>query len=248
MVAATNNAKHVELTTLAPARCEAYSFLAAAFSEPPSCEQLDRIRNDTFLCDAAQLFGEPVLSLLGDYAAGRQTIAELQREAHQEYTNLFQVPGGQYVTPYESVYCDTREIAGQNVKGLLMGQPAVDVQKWYRLAALEIAEEYKDLPDHICLELNYLARLCRKEQEFAGVGDQAKLTRAWEMQRDFLAAHIVTWIGMLRDKIHEKSRNAYFRAVADMAVEFTQRDLVTLEDMLGRSQGRSVPEYDKLGS
>ncbi len=150
------------------------------------------------------------------------------------------------MTPYESVFRDTREIAGKQVKGLLMGPSAVDVQKWYGLAAVEISDEYKDLPDHICLELNYLAHLCNKEQEFAASADEARLTRCREMERDFLAAHVVTWIGGLRVKIREKSKHPYYLAMADLAVEFTQRDMATLEGVLGPSTGRAVPEYDEL--
>ncbi|MHC4441515.1 MAG: TorD/DmsD family molecular chaperone [Planctomycetota bacterium] len=238
--------KGLELKELASARQTVYSFLRAAFSEPPSGEQLDALRASDFLCEAGKLFSEHVLAPLTEYARTDTAIADLQREGRQEFMNLFKVPGGQYVTPYESVYRDTREIAGKKVKGLLMGQCAVDVQKWYQLAALEIADEYKDLPDHICLEFNYLAHLCGKEREFDSAGDEAKLARTWLMQRDFLAGHIIPWIGLLGDKIHEKSQHTYFRAVADMAVEFTGRDLATLEGLLGKSSGHSSPQYDEI--
>jgi len=240
-----DNAKCLELKELASARQKVYSFLSAAFSEPPSSEQLEALRASDFLCEAGKLFSEHVLIPLTKYARTDAAIADLQRQGRQEFMNLFKVPGGQYVTPYESVYRDTRDIAGKKVKGLLMGQYAVDVQKWYQLAALEIADEYKDLPDHICLEFNYLAHLCGKESKFASVGDEKKIIRTWSMQRDFLAGHIVPWIALLSDKIHENSQHAYFCAVANMAVEFTKRDLATLEGVLGKSSGHSAPQYDE---
>ncbi len=242
-----NQDNKADLAALAPARREVYAFLSAAFSEPPSVEGLTAIRGDAFLSSAAEMFSDDTLAPLRRFASASDETTELCRQAHQEFMSLFKVPGGQYVTPYESVFRDTGEIGGKQTKGLLMGQSAIDVQKWYRLAALEIAQEYKDLPDHICLELNYLAHLCAKEQEFASAGDEARLTRAWEMQRDFLAAHVVSWIDALRDKIYEKSQHAYFRAVADMAVEFTRRDLATLEGLLGPSRGTSMPEYSQVG-
>lgn len=229
-----------EMIALAPARREVYAFLSSAFAEPPSEESLAALRSDVFLSSAAAMFSEQTLTTFRRYGEAAGYIGDLKDQAHQEFMNLFKVPGGQYVSPYESVYRDTRDVAGQRVKGLLMGPSAVDVQKWYRLAAVEICDEYKDLPDHVCLELNYLAHLCAKEQEFASTKDWAKLARAWEMQRDFLAAHVVTWLGELRDKIHEKSHNAYFRALADMAVEFTQRDLATLEGVVDPSKSHSA--------
>jgi TorA maturation chaperone TorD len=134
-----------------------------------------------------------------------QQIRQIEEDLNNRPMNLFKVPGPQYVTPYEAVYRDTREINGQTVGGLLAGQSTVDVQKWCRLAAIEVTEDFKNLPDHIALEFNHLAHLCFKERQFAGSGDEARLTRAWEMQRDFLASRLAEWIAPLRDKIHEKS-------------------------------------------
>ena len=226
---------------LAPARQQVYAFLGAAFSEPPSAAQLEALRTEDFLDQAATFLDENLLANLREFAHAAELIVDLESQARREFMNLFKVPGGQYVTPYESVYRDTREVAGQQVKGLLMGPSAVDVQKWYRLAALEIADDYPDLPDHIALELNYLAHLVGKERQFAADADEAKLLCAREMERDFLAGHVLPWIGPLRDKIHEKSQHAYFRSVADMAATFAEQDLAMLEESLGASAGHSAP-------
>lgn len=231
------------LTALAPERTAVYGFLSAAFSGPPGPERIAAIRGGDFLASAAEIFSAETLAPLRQLAQSPQPIAELERQLRQEFMNLFKVPGAQYVTPYESVFRDARNLEGQPVKGLLMGQSAIDVQQWYRLAALDISPEFKDLPDHIALELNYLAQLCAKEQEFAADGDEAKLRRAWEMERDFLAAHVVSWAGALHDKIKENSQNLYFLAVAEMLADFTAQDLAALEEALGPSRRASAPGY-----
>jgi TorA maturation chaperone TorD len=199
------------------------------------------LRSDAFLDAAGGLLTPQTLDALSAYAKTWPSDAVAVQQTRQEFMNLFRVPGAQYVAPYESVYRDTHDVNGQRVSGLLMGPSAVDVRKWYRLAALEISEEYGDLPDHVGLELQYMAHLCGKEAEFSASGNQAKLIRAGEMQRDFAAAHLVPWLPPLRDRIHEKSRLAYFRAVADLAVEFTRRDLATLEAVLGPSSAAPMP-------
>lgn len=227
--------REAEMVKLAPARRCIYGFLSSAFSEPPTVEALAAIRSDLFREWVEALLSARTAEALRRFSDTSDRTPEREPQAHQEFMNLFKVPGGQYVTPYESVFRDEREVAGTTVRGLLMGKSAVDVQKWYRLAALDISDEYRDLPDHVGLEFNYLACLCDKEQEFAEKGDEGKLKQTWEMQRDFLAAHVVTWIEQLRDAIYEKSQHAYFRAVADLAVEFAQRDLSTLEDLIGPS-------------
>ncbi len=234
------------MVKLAPARRCIYGFLSSAFSEPPTAVALAAIRSDLFREWAEALLSTRTTEGLRRFSEAVDRTPELERQAYQEFMNLFKVPGGQYVTPYESVFRDEREVAGTSVRGLLMGKSAVDVQKWYRLAALDISDEYKDLPDHVGLEFSYLACLCDKEQEFAEAGDEGKLKRTWEMQRDFLAAHVVTWIEQLRDAIYEKSQHAYFRAVADLAVEFALRDLATLEGVVEPSRGNSIPEYGEV--
>ena len=235
--------KSQERKCLTPDRQKQYAFLSTALAQPPSAEWLETIRSSDFPPADVGVFTEPIFDRSRCFTAGDTTASTLENDARQEFMNLFRVPGGQYVAPYESVYRDTRDIGGQKVKGLLMGRSAIDVRKWYRLAAIEPADDYNDLPDHICLELSYLEHLCGKEREFGSLGDSPKLTRAREMQRDFLAGHVVTWVPILRDKILEKSQNDYFRALGDVTVEFTQRDLATLEDFLGSSSASSVPEY-----
>ncbi|NIA14346.1 MAG: hypothetical protein GWP08_09705 [Nitrospiraceae bacterium] len=229
---------------LAVSRQNVYAYLARAFSAPPSSEEIRSLGNIGLLDEAASLFSDAMASALQQCAALAANGDEWESLARDEFMRLFKVPGAHYVMPYESVYRDTREIEGEEVTGLLMGESAVDVQKWYRLAALDISEDFKDLPDHIALELMYLAHLCIKEREFASAHDEAHLLRAWEMERDFLAAHVVAWIVPLRNKICEKTQHPYFRAVAELAVDFSRGDLATIEDLLGHSNSKSAPQYN----
>jgi TorA maturation chaperone TorD len=217
---------------MAAARETMYEFLSTSFSEPPSKDMLRAL--------VAAVADGALVSVLDDSLDLRleslQVCAEealesevAMRNLRQEFMDLFKVPGGKYVTPYESVYRDTREIEGTQVSGLLMGPSAIDAQRWYRLGAAEITDQIKDLPDHIAVELGFMAYLCRKEQEFALADDHSHLLRAREMERDFLASHIVPWIGDLHDRISKKSNHAYFRSVSQIAFSFARDDLSKLQ-------------------
>lgn len=232
-----------ELAALAAPRDRLYSFLSAAFAAPPAPTTLAAVRAPEFLDATAEVFSERTVAALRLVAESCASAEGFEREARQEFMNLFKVPGGQYVPPYESVFRDARDIDGRTVSGLLMGPSAMAVQQWYRLGALDISPEWEDLPDHIALELAYLAHLCAKEQEFASGGQEGLLGRAWEMERDFLAAHVVSWAGAMSHRIQSKTSHPYFLAVAALLVEFTQSDLITLENLLGPSQGRPLPDY-----
>jgi TorA maturation chaperone TorD len=215
-----------------------YRFLAACFARPLAPHEREA-------ASVAGIADTDAWPRDGELSAVLQNLTS-ESDPHaceQEFMELFKVPGGRYVAPYESVFRDVREIEGQRVGGLLLGQSAVDVQKWYRLAALEFKDDCKELPDHIAIELEYLAHLCGKEREFAAAGDESHRRRAQEMQRDFLAAHVCSWIGALRDRIAQKARGAFYRAVADMAVAVTTRHLAVLEQAIGPSQRSSAPPY-----
>ena len=243
----TGRDEHEDLTQSPSAREATYAFLAGAFCEPPSAD----------LCaDAASASASasadgggclpPALAerIRSNAASTSASPSGDGADARREFMNLFKVPGPQYVTPYESVFRDTRDVAGRKVKGLLMGPSAVAVRKWYRLAALDISPDYKDLPDHIAIEFGYLAHLCSKERAFAEAGNSAKLLRARQMQRDFLAAHVVSWIHHLESRIHENTRHAYFMALATFAAETADQNLAELERALGPSARTAEPAYD----
>ncbi len=220
-----------------------YQFLSESFAAPPSAAQIAELGSPEFLEKATELFGDAPIKPLLRFAENRGSAEKVARQARQEFMNLFKVPGAQYVAPYESVFRDEREVEGRNVNGLLLGPSALAVQQWYRLAALDISPDCRELPDHIAVELSYLAQLCAKEQELAATTDDTRLARCWEMERDFLAAHVVRWVEPLCRRILEKTQHPYFVAIGELLVIFTRRDLATLEDLLGPSDGSPVPVF-----
>jgi len=224
----------------AEARGVGYGFLAGAFRAPPDAAMLARLATDAFLEDAKSLFGETAPVGLVTFCAEHSS-DDLASAVRQDFMDLLKVPGGRYVTPYESVFRDEREVEGERVRGLLMGKPAIDVQKWYRLGAFDVAEGYDELPDHIALELAYVGALCGREREFQAAGDEVRLTRALEMERDFLAGHLCRWIDLLAERVEAKAATPYYGAVARMASSIVHDDLEALEKLLGPSSGASAP-------
>lgn len=228
-----------------PPRAGVYSFLGAAFNAPPS--------RDLFRCDGEDhLHAAESLGLQEAVAALRECARAAEDDewlatARQEFMQLFKVPGRQYVAPYESVYRDSRDVDGKQVTGLLGGPSSVEVAKWYQLAALEVSSDFKDLSDHISLELAYMARLCQKEEELERAGDLARAKRAGEMQRDFLAGHLAAWVGSLSASIREKTQHPYFIGVTGLLVRFAENDLASLEKRFGPSSAQRLPSYGEVG-
>ncbi|RME92059.1 MAG: hypothetical protein D6766_10780 [Verrucomicrobia bacterium] len=225
---------------LARARAGLYRFISAAFAKPPTPEVVGRLADPAFQELLERCFDEGIVNELRQgVAAGPNPVAALR----QQFMDLFKVPAARYVQPYESVYRDSREINGKMVKGLLMGPSAQAVQKWYRLAAREISEDFKDLPDHVALEFHFLAELCEEEAGFHEAGQPDKARRAREMQRDFLKGHILSWVPRLAKAIHEAADGGYYPAVADLAVAFSRQELAALEAELGPAIASETPAY-----
>jgi len=220
---------------LAPARATLYEFLSVALVEPPTREAIQALADISTSTDLANGMGSAV-------ADGLQTLSELaqcvagsdaQLQAlRQEYMDLFRVPGGKYVTPYESVYRDTREIEGKPVKGLLLGPSALDVQKWYRLAAAEMNTDVKELPDHIGILVAFMAYLCHKEQEFAATGDISHVEDAWRIEREFITIHIISWVATLTSSVRSKVNDTLYNTILDLVLRLAKQDAVILSDCL----------------
>ncbi|MEP0846959.1 MAG: hypothetical protein HRF50_09085 [Phycisphaerae bacterium] len=63
------------------------------------------------------------------------------------------------------------------------------------------------------------------------------------MQRDFLAAHVDSWLEELREKLYDKSTSSHYRTIMDFASNFVRCDLASLERELGPSARSSEPPY-----
>ena len=153
-----------------------------------------------------------VFSILGLDSAPLEGLA-VDGDAHavlkDEYRKLFLGPLPPYIVPVESVYkrwsndpsC-TLPIAVE--KGYFMGDPAMDMINRYQADGLVIRDAYASMPDHIALELEYMAFLLRsKDDEEAG---------------KFLSGHL-DWIGELaRDIASLGGRGGFYCAVGEIAL------------------------------
>lgn len=183
-------------------RAQQYRFLASVYLAPPT---------DQLLVDLKKL----------GLAAGDDPEA-----IRREYDNLFVVPLGQYTTPYEAVYRDAREVAGEKVRGLLMGPSTVDAIQRYREAGAEMDKTIKELPDHIGVELAFMQFLCEREAEAVEAGDASLADNYRDRRTGFLRDHLVPWVPLLAEKIRRNGRLRFYKELASLTLEilFEGRD------------------------
>ncbi|MGQ9593634.1 MAG: TorD/DmsD family molecular chaperone [Anaerolineae bacterium] len=126
-----------------------------------------------------------------------------------EYTYLFinavpHVPA----PPYASAY------TGQ---GLLMGEPAEAALVAYRQAGLTLAADYRDLPDHVAAELEFLAWLGEQALAAQEAGDEVLARTRLAQGQAFLEQQVQPWLPRFCQRVEEAARLPFYRELARLA-------------------------------
>lgn len=211
----------------AAARADMYKFTSAAFLEPPSERLLAPLLKGGFVDGLSEIFGTEAVRDLRHFIEAFQGDYET---LDQEFQSLFMVPLGRYVTPYEAVYRDAREIGDARVHGLLMGPSALAVKQLYREAGVAISDDFMDLPDHVGLELACMEFLCRAEAQAWNQENLAGVQRARVFQKKLLDEHMLRWIPALCERIRERAAGPFYRGIATLTEAYLaqEAELLTL--------------------
>ena len=193
------------------ARANVYDFLATVLTSRATQGSVGAVRN------MAQLLSIP--------CPDAWPLDELGRD----YGALFVVPGPRYVAPYESVYRDAWQVrvppdahasasgaASKTVKGLLMGDSTLEVQRCYSEAGV-LPE--REIPDHVGNELRFMAYLSRRRSD--AVEDDARLA---DLQAHFRDEHLLKWLDPLGDRIRESEHAGFYSLVVRIAEVVVQND------------------------
>lgn len=159
--------------TMAGERSHLYRLLARVFGAEPGPEVLAVTRVPAFTGLVAAL-GVPMDAA---YRADG-TVEDLAIE----YTRLFLGPGP-HITPTESA---------QRGDGSLWGPETVEVRRLLGEAGFDLA--WQELPDHITVELDFLAHLTAIEANAWERGDRILARRSREWQEAFLSRHLGAWV------------------------------------------------------
>jgi len=127
-----------------------------------------------------------------------------------DYAKLFVGPFDLLAPPYGSVYLDE----GRRV----MGDSTMDVCAQYQRAGLEVAAGFKEAPDHITVELEFMYYLIHKHLHT----DDA-LYR--ELQATFLCEHLGSWVEPFTKAMEENASRGFYRNLAHLTRLFIKAEL-----------------------
>lgn len=186
-----------------------YGFLATIFREELTAELLGRIKSEAF----RKALDEAGVELDAEFLERPE--AELLEELAIEYTLLFLGPGG-HISPHESVH-----VAGG---GGLWGEATVEVKKFIEYAGFAYDEDYHGLPDHISVELDFMADVAGQEAAAWEEGDVEAAANCLEFEDRFMNDHIGKWVFAFCRKVTERAEHPFYRRMARLAADFLEAE------------------------
>lgn len=175
------------------ARSDLFLCLARAFAPPRASESLGLLREalPEDLAELAALVGYDIAAPLDDYRTTIAAVPDAERLLVL-YSRLFLVPGEPHPSLNTGVYLD----------GALAGGSVTALETYYRRCGLEPGVDVRDLPDHLSIQLEFLARLLAAEVRSAASETEGPPIRSDE----FLARFIAVWVEPFRADLEAASR------------------------------------------
>jgi TorA maturation chaperone TorD len=211
-------------------RGDCYRLLSACFYQPDKTlfMQENLLRNLTEglkrICPPASLFTEKMEEHFAGYSNEDLLI---------DYAKLFVGPNELIAPPYGSVYLEKER--------RVMGDSTLKTIELYREAGLAISDDFKELPDHITVELEFMYYLIFKEVEAIEKSDLDSALHFIKMQEIFLNRFLGQWIIPFCEKIKEGTENEFYRSLADCVSTFVKNsypgDNIPEELRMKTSQG-----------
>jgi putative dimethyl sulfoxide reductase chaperone len=208
-----------------------YRFLSAVFLNPPSENFLERIGDRDLIQELSRLFGQKAAALK-EFAAAAHSDEDIT-SLTQEYMDLFAVPTGRYVLPFEDVYRGTT-VDGKQERGPLLGKRAIAVTRIYREGGAEMERTCKELPTHIGVEIAFMSFLCEREALaiLDREGENVDSDKYRQLQVRFLEEHLNQWFPQLSQSIQKNAKSRFYPGLALIAEAFLTQDTASLSGKL----------------
>ena len=222
MLEKTPGIDHSELARSAIERSRLYSLLATVFRHESSIEFLDQIKS----LEMAAALANSGIDL--GHTFDDSTAAQLVDDLAVEYTRLFLGPG-KHISPHESVQL-------KRGSGMLWGPETSIVRQAYRDAGFEIGESETKIPDHISVELDFLALLTTDEAAAWETDEQGRLMEGLKFQHSFIARHLGKWVSPFCTKVRAEAELPFYSAFAELLQGYLsgeKAEIVHRQSLLG---------------
>ena len=158
-------------------------------------------------------------------AAAEHTAAlsgALEREGiervRREHMKLFVGPEQLLAPPYGSVYLDQQRE--------LMGPSTMAVAKLYAEAGLRQADDLKDAPDHVRVELDVMHLVIERTLDAVHAGEWERAERLVRVQASLLQNHLSRWVTPFSKMIRTGAGTDFYRHAADLLEAVVKQEFI----------------------
>lgn len=196
----------------ATARADLCRFLSACYYEPAP-EFAEENLFHSMLVAAASIHPD-----LADSARrlGEAFAAQDLQTLLVDYTRLFLGPMQALASPYGSSWLSAPVQTEEN--------PPLAVLDLYSAGGFEIDEEFRELPDHVAVELEFLYLLIFNKNQASQAGNMDDLTLTELLQRRFLGEHLGVWMGPFAAAVKAGADTAFYRELAAFTERFVRME------------------------
>lgn len=194
----------------AAARADLCRFLSACYYQPGPEFEEERVF-DSMLNAASRIDTDLAVQAR---RLGEEFAAEALEDLLVDYTRLFLGPTNIIAKPYGSVWLDDPKN--------LMGDSTMAVLDLYNEGGFEIDRNFRELPDHVAAELEFLYLLIYRENEARQTGATETLEMISRLKKRFLAEHLGRWIGPFTAAVGDGARSRFYRELARLTERFVR--------------------------
>lgn len=207
-------------------RSSLHGLLAAIFLREVSAEQLNSFRSAGFV----EVFSGLGIDLGPAFAHAPED--RLLEDLAVEYAALFLGPGG-HISPHESAHLPD--------DGTLWGQASGEVKAYIEAAGFTYRADFHGIPDHIGVELEFMADLARREAIAWQDEDFTQAVNCLSYQKKFLSEHLIKWVGPFCAKVMDLAELPFYREIARLTAGFIESEQ---QDMnLSKKSGQHLRDY-----
>lgn len=192
----------------AAAQADLCRLLAACYYEPGSEFAEEKVFEA--MVDAAALLSPDLAGLAQQLKAAFAGVSG--EDLLVDYARLFVGPNGTLAAPYESAW------RGQETGSPL--DPTLALVDLYEQGGFEMDPDFRDLPDHLAVELEFLYTLIFDIAAATQSGDERALAHAQTLRAALLERHLACWIGPFAAAVGENAASDFYRRLAALTARF----------------------------
>jgi TorA maturation chaperone TorD len=108
---------------------------------------------------------------------------------------------------------------------MLWGLSTAEVKKFIEATGLGYSDDFKGLPDHIAVELEFMQQLTLREEQAWKEAEADKATACRQVEKRFIEEHLIRWIPSFCEKVIQETELPFYRSFADLTKSFIEFEM-----------------------